>query len=140
MFTSAYIINRLPSSVLNNKCPFELLCNKTVDYSDMKSFGCLDFAVNSMHTTDKLAPRGVPCAFIGYPPTQKGYRLFDLKTKKIFTSGDVSFNENVFPLNTTTPKPYMLPLPTEMPNLLIKSYVEDEFLTPMVTPETDENT
>lgn len=143
VLTAAFIINRLPSTVLNNKCPFELLCKKPVDYTVMKSFGCLAFAVNSVHTTDKLAPRGVPCVFVGYPPTQntqKGYRLLDLTTMKFFTSRDVTFNETIFPLNTTTPKPYMLPLPTEMPHNNTNPYIEDEFLLPLHSPDTTEHT
>lgn len=69
VLTAAYIINRLPSTVLNNKCPYELFYNAFVDYDALKSFGCLAFASNPEHTTDKFAARGVACVFIGYPPT-----------------------------------------------------------------------
>lgn len=34
---------------------------------------------------------------IGYPYYQKGYKLLDLETKKIFVSKDVIFKENIFP-------------------------------------------
>ena len=54
--------------------------------------------------------------FLGYPLGQKGYRVYDLVDKKIFTSRDVIFHENVFPYanilhddqnNTPTlPKPF----------------------------------
>lgn len=126
VLTAAFIINRLPSSILNNKCPYELLYNKPVDYNQIKAFGCLAFAMNPVHTTDKFKPRGVPCVFVGYPPTQKGYRLLDLKTMQLFVSRDVSFNESIFPLNKNTPKPYMTPLPTEMPHELVNMYIDDD--------------
>lgn len=141
VLTAAYIINRLPSSVLDNKCPYELLYKMPVDYDELKTFGCLAFAINPVHSNDKLTARGVPCVFVGYPPTQRGYRLLDLKSMKTFVSRDVSFNEGVFPLNSTTPKPYMHPLPTHMPNTSIPSYVNDDlFVTvhpnePPMTPQ-----
>lgn len=128
VLTAAFIINRLPSFVLNNRCPYELLYDKPVDYTKLKSFGCLAFAINLVHNSDKLAPRGVPCVFIGYPPTQNGFRLLDLKTMKLFVSRDVSFNDSVFPLNSTQPKPCRLPLPTEMPDNKVNIYIHDDFL------------
>ena len=39
----------------------------------------------------------MPSIFIGYPVDQKAYKLFDLSTKKAFTSQDVKFHENIFP-------------------------------------------
>lgn len=72
--------------------------------------------------------------FVGYPPTQKGYRLLDLSTMQTFVTRDVTFNEFVFPLNVTTPTPYMLPLPTVMPNPAVNTYIDDDFSPePIVT-------
>lgn len=127
VLTAAYIINRLPSSVLGNKTPYELLYNEPIDYAILKYSGCLCFVVNPTHSSDKFAPRGVPYVFVGYPPTQKGYRLLDLSTMQLFVSRDVTFNETVFPLNVTTPKPYMLPLPTVMPTNSVNMYIDDDF-------------
>ena len=39
----------------------------------------------------------MPSIFIGYPAGQKAYNLFDLSTKKVFTSQDVKFHEDIFP-------------------------------------------
>ena len=41
--------------------------------------------------------RAMPSIFIGYPVGQKAYKLFDLSTKKVFTSRDVKFHEDIFP-------------------------------------------
>ncbi|XP_071728320.1 uncharacterized protein [Rutidosis leptorrhynchoides] len=42
----------------------------------------------------------------GYPPNQKGYKLFDLHTKTVFCSRDVIFREDTFPFKVSyTPIP-----------------------------------
>lgn len=138
VLTTAYIINRLPSLVLNNKCPYEMLYAEPVDYTLLRSFSCLTFATNPVRSGDKMVARGIPCVFVGYPPNQKGYRLLDLKTKQIFVSRDVKFHENIFPLNPTTPKSYMPLLPTPMPSNTTNSYVDDELFDVNILPETPE--
>jgi len=35
--------------------------------------------------------------FLGYPHGQKGWKLYDLATKKIFLSRDVHFYDTIFP-------------------------------------------
>lgn len=120
-----YIINRMPSSVLGNKSPYQVLCKEDVDYSVMRSFGYLSFAANPAHSADKLHARGMPSIFLGYPPTQKGYRLLDLTTMKPFVSRDVQFNEAVFPFNKNSEKSYMTPLPTALPHPSVNTFVDD---------------
>ncbi|XP_074293169.1 uncharacterized protein LOC141620115 [Silene latifolia] len=46
---------------------------------------------------DKFNERGVPCVFIGYPKSKKGWKLYDPKPGKFFESRDVIFYENTFP-------------------------------------------
>lgn len=95
--TASYIINRLPTPILQNKTPFQALYNKPPNYSLLKTFGCLTFAYNPQHTSDKFNPRGVPCIFIGYPPHQKGYKILNLLTNQTFVSRDVKCYKHVFP-------------------------------------------
>lgn len=38
------LINQLPSLLLNNNTPYELLYNKPFDYSSLRIFRCLNFA------------------------------------------------------------------------------------------------
>ena len=95
--TAPYIINRLPTPVLNNKTPFEVLFGKKPSYAHLKIFGCLAFAYNPQRTTDKFEPRGVPCVFLGYSDTEKGYSLLSMLTQRCFVSRDMRFVEHVFP-------------------------------------------
>lgn len=137
VMTSVYIINRLPTPVLNNKTPYEMLYEEPPSYEEMKVFGCLSFASNPAVSTDKFSQRGVPCAFIGYPPLKKGFKLLNLLTGKEFISRDVVFNEAVFPFHKNSTSSYMSPLPptfTHQPNPPVTD--ECMFLSPENESET----
>ncbi|XP_021751699.1 uncharacterized protein LOC110717342 [Chenopodium quinoa] len=58
---------------------------------------CLCFAHNQNTRDDKFASRSRKCVFLGYPFEKKGWRLYDLESKKFFVSRDVKFVEDVFP-------------------------------------------
>ncbi|RVW79021.1 Copia protein [Vitis vinifera] len=94
--TAVHIINRLLSPVLFFKTPFEHLYLKPPTYSHLCVFGCLAYAAN-VHVSYKFDHCAIVCIFIGYPIGQKAYKLFNLSTRKIFTSREVRFHENHFP-------------------------------------------
>jgi len=94
--TTTYIINRLPSPLLKNKSPFELLYNQPPSLSYLKTFGCLCYAT-VVSPKQKFDPCARQCIFIGYPHNKKGYKLFDIDADTFFTSRDVTFYESVFP-------------------------------------------
>lgn len=71
VMTAVYLINRMPTPVLGNKTPYEILFNKPVDYKGLRTFGCLAFAANPLNTGDKFSPKGISCMFVGYPLLKK---------------------------------------------------------------------
>lgn len=81
----------------------------------MKVFGCLCYAT-VVHSTHKFDPHAKHCIFIGYPTGQKGYKLYDLETKKFFVSRDVKFCETTFPSLSTPPDPHFV-LPHFSPDI-----------------------
>lgn len=85
ILTATYLINRLPSFLLHNKCPLELLYQKELTYSHIRSFGYLSFSTILKGDKDKSKPRSTPCVFVGYLFGIKGYKVLNLVTKKIMS-------------------------------------------------------
>lgn len=48
VMTAVYIINRIPTRVLDYKVPYEVLFAEAVNYSKFRVFGCLAFVVSSV--------------------------------------------------------------------------------------------
>ncbi|WVZ87938.1 hypothetical protein U9M48_034512 [Paspalum notatum var. saurae] len=49
-----------------------------------------------------MAPRSTRCVFLGYSPDHKGYRCFDLTSRRVLISRHVVFDESDFPFSSTT--------------------------------------
>ncbi|KAL6278328.1 hypothetical protein ACE6H2_021929 [Prunus campanulata] len=94
ILTATYLINRLPSRVLNFRSPLEAVKGRKIDLSHLKVFGCTCYVHIQASHRDKLDPRAVKCMFVGYSSTQKGYKCYDPISKKSFVSRDVRFDEN----------------------------------------------
>ncbi|CAL5418427.1 unnamed protein product [Camellia sinensis] len=106
VLTAAYLINRMPSSVLQFQIPIQLL---PVAYPTSslppRVFGCVCFVHLQPRTRGKLDPKAVRCVFIGYSATQKGYKCYDPHTRKVYVSMDVTFREAVSFFPSPPPSP-----------------------------------
>ncbi|KAK1683172.1 hypothetical protein QYE76_044020 [Lolium multiflorum] len=79
-------------------------------YDDLRIFGCRCYPSTAATAAHKLAPRSLPCVFLGYPANTKGYRCYDPVSHRVLTSRHVYFDELVFPFQQG-----LLATPTTMP-------------------------
>ncbi|KAE8664695.1 Rubisco accumulation factor 1 [Hibiscus syriacus] len=91
-----YLINRLPTQVLDGKSPFEILYHKLPEYEFLHVFGCACFPCMRYTNHYKLEFRSRQCIFLGYNSSHKGYRCLDDDGRMII-SWHVVFDEHVFP-------------------------------------------
>ena len=94
---AVYLINRMPTSVLNNKSPFELLFKSIPEITHLRVFGCSCFPLLRPYNTTKLQPRTTKCIFLGYAAKYKGYICYEVCHKRVYVSRHVIFDETNFP-------------------------------------------
>ncbi|KAJ0495264.1 putative RNA-directed DNA polymerase [Helianthus annuus] len=96
VLTAVYLINRLPSYVLNGRSPYEMMFEFKPSLLHLRNFGCLCFST-VLHDPDKFSSNAEKCVLLGYSNFKKGYKLWSLDSKKVFFSRDVKFYESVYP-------------------------------------------
>lgn len=99
--TATYIINWLPTKVLNDHSPFELLYSRLHTYTNLRAFGCLVYPYLRDYSAYKLTLRIIPCIFIGYNPHYKGYKCLDLENSRIYITRHARFDELTFPFSSS---------------------------------------
>ncbi|KAJ0435793.1 putative RNA-directed DNA polymerase [Helianthus annuus] len=96
VLTATYLINRIPSSVLLGKSPYEVMFGSQPSLKHLKNFGCLCFST-ILNNSNKFSSRAEKCVLIGYSNVKKGYKLWSLENKTILFSRDVKFYEEIYP-------------------------------------------
>jgi transposase InsO family protein len=102
--TATFLINRLPTPVLHQKSPFEVLFHTPPDYCFLKIFGCLCWPCIRPYNKHKLDYRSVPCLFLGYSASHKGYICRAIHSSRIYISRHVVFDETNFPYAHFSPQ------------------------------------
>ncbi|KAM2627715.1 hypothetical protein TB2_001133 [Malus domestica] len=95
--TVVYLINRMPSSTLHHKSPFELLFKVVPDINHLRIFGCSVFPLLKPYNSTKLQPKTTKCLFLGYASKYKGFICYDILHDKYYISRHVLFDESEFP-------------------------------------------
>jgi histone deacetylase 1/2 len=101
---ATYLHSILPNKKLALQTPTKILYRKDPSYSHLKVFGCLCYPLIPSTSRNKLQARTTPCVFLGYPSNHRGYKCYELSSRKIFISRHATFDENTFPFsNLKTP-------------------------------------
>ena len=93
METSCYLVNKSPSSTLEDKTPHEVWTGKKPSLSHLRVFGCDSYVHVPKEKRTKLDNKYERCIFIGYKDGLKGYKLWNLETRKVVYNRDVVFRE-----------------------------------------------
>jgi hypothetical protein len=91
-----FLINRLPSKVIDDQTPFECLLGTQPDYTFLRTFGCAVWPNLRPYNSKNFEFHSKQCVFLGYSPIHKGFKCLDPKEGHIYVSHDVIFDEHVF--------------------------------------------
>jgi len=97
ILSTCYLINRMLSSVLNNKIPHSILFpHEPLHLLPLKVFGSGCFVHNFGLGIDKLSTQSHKCVFLGFTRSQKGYKCFSPSLNRHLISAYVTFIESSF--------------------------------------------
>ena len=124
--TTCFLINRMPSSVLNCATPYhKLFPNNSLFPIDPKVFGCTCFVRDVCPQISKLDSKSLKYIFVGYSRVQIGYRCYCPPLRRYFVPTDVAF----FEITSFS-----------LPSIVVRQGEEEDLLvytltSPIVSPE-----
>jgi hypothetical protein len=77
MSTACYLVNRSPSSALDDTTPHEVWSGKKPSLQHLRVFGCDAYVHVPKENRSKLDYKAEKCIFIGYKDGVKGYKLWN---------------------------------------------------------------
>ncbi|GJR12950.1 retrovirus-related pol polyprotein from transposon TNT 1-94, partial [Tanacetum coccineum] len=134
---TCHLINRLPSTAIDGKTPFEKWYGKPAsDYDSLHVFGSAAY----YHVKEsKLDPRAKNALFMGITSRIKGYRLWCLKTKKTIFSRDVTFNKSTMLKKVNVELLDGTPKKVEFERLIVPADREIDDNSPMIEGDFEED-
>jgi hypothetical protein len=132
--TSTYLLNCHLCRMRCNISPYELLLSHTSSYDHLRVFGSLCYPNIVASSPYKLARHSVLCIFLGYPAESKGYRCYNLKSRRVITSRHVTFDESIFPFRSFSP-PATVPAPASPPDVVLLPPARLRCLNPAQHPD-----
>ncbi|GJY96132.1 putative ribonuclease H-like domain-containing protein [Tanacetum coccineum] len=91
--TACYTQNQSLIHTLHNKTPYELVHDKKLDLSFLRIFRALCYPTNDNEDLGKLKAKANIGFFVGYAPNEKGYRIYNKRTRQILENIHVTFDE-----------------------------------------------
>lgn len=96
---AVYLINRLPTPLLQLQSPFQKLFGMPPNYDKLRIFGCACYPWLRPYNQHKLEDKSRQCVFLGYSLSQSAYLCLHISTGRIYTSRHVQFDEQHFPFS-----------------------------------------
>ncbi|KAK4402464.1 Retrovirus-related Pol polyprotein from transposon TNT 1-94 [Sesamum angolense] len=94
VYTAVYLLNRCPTKAVQNMTPIEAWSGKKPSAKHLRVFGSICYVHIPTEKRHKLEEKTEKGIFLGYSTQSKGYRIYNLKTKKLIISRDVEFDED----------------------------------------------
>ncbi|CAN1142265.1 Retrovirus-related Pol polyprotein from transposon RE2 [Linum perenne] len=101
--TATFLHNRTITPILDFQSPYQRLYHATPDYSLLKTFGCLCYPYLRPYNSHKIDFRSLPCVFLGYSSSHKGYLCYHQSSSRLYIARHVIFDESAFPFRSTPP-------------------------------------
>jgi hypothetical protein len=92
--TAAYLINRSPTTTLDNKTPYKAWKGKRPSIKHLHAFGEMGYVHIPLETQKKWSKKSRPCRLLGYVPRSRNYRLWDPNQHTVVVSPNVDFDES----------------------------------------------
>lgn len=80
--TAIFLINRMPTPIIQYSTPFTKLFKAKPDYYTLRVFACACYPLLCLDTKHKLEFKSKQCIFLGYSSNHKGYRCMDHQNSK----------------------------------------------------------
>jgi len=91
--TAVYVLNRTVNRQRDDgKTPFETWFGFRPSVAHLKPFGCDAYLMILKRNRKKLDAKSRRITFVGYSETEKNFRVFDRKKRKVFVSCNIKFN------------------------------------------------
>ncbi|KAK4401282.1 Retrovirus-related Pol polyprotein from transposon TNT 1-94 [Sesamum angolense] len=94
VYTAVYLLNRCPTKAVQNMTPIEAWSGKKPSAKHLRVFGSICYVHIPTEKRHKLEEKTEKGIFLGYSTQSKGYRIYNIKTKKLIISRDVEFDED----------------------------------------------
>ncbi|KAK4395889.1 Retrovirus-related Pol polyprotein from transposon TNT 1-94 [Sesamum angolense] len=94
VYTAVYLLNRCPTRAVQNMTPIEAWSGKKPSAKHLRVFGSICYVHIPTEKRHKLEEKTEKGIFLGYSTQSKGYRIYNIKTKKLIISRDVEFDED----------------------------------------------
>ena len=106
---STYLLNRLPSTAIDNQMPYQRWYKSLPKLDNLRPFGCMVNARIIEQSPPPWSFRTIRGIMVGYTQNHNEYRIFDLDSGGIVICEDVNFNEFLFPFKNMTTVPPGVP-------------------------------